>query len=557
MTSTEHNIRFAPLLEKVFPRLLSQACRDKNSPFYGCFDRNWWHYRIRDFASIMLQQGGYTAHEYAKLEEYSEYSEELVSLARGAALFWNERSKRRGAFEEYYPWEQGYPPLAFSTLAVGKLVLEGVIDRKEIGHGLKKAARQLSKRFEYQAGNQQVAGLAALAAIRKIDPSLVKQEIYLKQKMKTLALQSGEGWFGEYDGPDLGYLSVTLDCLWDLFDITGEREYMDSANKALDFLYQFISRRSAGAGMHNARNTDYIVPYGICRFLGDLESRHAAMARTLINVLYANLENKQHFFHAVDDRYWSHYIGHSVVRAESLLQETRKSASGKPTSSQSAGKETPGMMSSSAGTNSTDSLIPFTFQESGYIFRTIPNSDCCLLVSPRKGGILSLYKENEEVNDFGWVVIDGKKQYVNHWWSKQWTWEENDSMIIVHGHLFPHSEKTSKPFFHAALRILSFFFGGKMTGFLRKVLIFKSKSSAIGFKRTIEIVSGEVAVTDEFSKVKKNISAHRASRTSKRHVASADSWHNEDFTSADENKRTISTKRDKKSLFIRTLIRLK
>ena len=37
---------------------------------------------------------------------------------------------------------------------------------------------------------------------------------------KTLNHQSVDGWFMEYDGPDLGYLSVSLDGLWDLYDVT-------------------------------------------------------------------------------------------------------------------------------------------------------------------------------------------------------------------------------------------------------------------------------------------------------------------------------------------------
>ena len=41
------------------PRILSQIDRDPNSPTYGCCDRNFWHYKIRDFPSAILQQSGY------------------------------------------------------------------------------------------------------------------------------------------------------------------------------------------------------------------------------------------------------------------------------------------------------------------------------------------------------------------------------------------------------------------------------------------------------------------------------------------------------------------
>ena len=339
---------FKKILEIEFPRLLSQTCRDSNSSFYGCFDRNWWHYKIRDFASIMLQQGGYTLFEYSKLKQYQEYSTELKDLAWGAAIFWNKRAGKRGAFEEYYPWEQGYPPLAFSTLAIAKLVIEGVVESEKIRTGLKKAVRQLENRFEYQAGNQQVAGLAALAAIRKIDPILINEKKYQSQKIKTLQLQNSEGWYTEYDGPDLGYLSVTLDCLWDLFDFTDDEDYLVSAGKAHNFLFEFIARRNGGAGMHNARNTDYILPYGICRFLETKDLSQRRKSTFILNTVYSGIEEKKHFFHAIDDRYWSHYIGHSVVRAQRIIEEIKS----KPHSKEESDLE-----------------ISHTYTNSGHIFK--------------------------------------------------------------------------------------------------------------------------------------------------------------------------------------------
>ncbi|HEX6101938.1 MAG TPA: hypothetical protein VF031_02725, partial [Alphaproteobacteria bacterium] len=103
------------------PRILTQLCRDATSPLYGCADRNWWHYKIRDFPSIILQQAGYAMHLAGRHPAWSADKAALDAVAAGSARFWNERAKKHYAFEEYYPWEQGYPPLAFSTLAMAKL----------------------------------------------------------------------------------------------------------------------------------------------------------------------------------------------------------------------------------------------------------------------------------------------------------------------------------------------------------------------------------------------------------------------------------------------------
>ena len=37
------------------PKFLTLLDRNPHSPTYGCFDRNYWHYRIIDFPSGMAQ----------------------------------------------------------------------------------------------------------------------------------------------------------------------------------------------------------------------------------------------------------------------------------------------------------------------------------------------------------------------------------------------------------------------------------------------------------------------------------------------------------------------
>jgi hypothetical protein len=533
---------FEKIIETQFPRLLTQACRDLNSPFYGSFDRNWWHYRIRDFSSAILQQGGYTAYLCSQSDSFAAYEHELKHLAHGAALFWNRRAKRRGAFEEYYPREQGYPPLAFSTLAMAKLALEEVVGEDEIAAGLKKAARQLQRRFESQAGNQQVAGLAALAVIRKIRPELVKEEGYLRLKARTLSLQEGEGWYTEYDGPDLGYLSVTLDCLWDLYDVTGDRDYLSSAEAALDFMHGFIVRRLGGAGMHNARNTDYIVPYGICRFLEHGDEVVKKKSETILALVYRDMENENHFFHAIDDRYWSHYIGHSVVRAQLLLD----------------GKSDLKKRAISTKMKESDpSPIAFTYDAAGYIFRDLQEGKKRMLVSAMKGGVFTLYNQTGTIlSDYGWVARSGKKQFVNHWWSDSWNVIEESDSIVISGALFPHSEKTSTPFLHFGLRVVSFVFGSALTSLLRNILIFKSKSSNLRFRRRIDMAVDSVIVTDTIEGIDKKVLLERAPRASKRHVASADSWHSEDFSLRKTGDPMETIVRDNNSVVVTTIIQL-
>jgi hypothetical protein len=474
------------------PRILTQLCRDPTSPFHGCADRNWWHYKIRDFPSVILQQAGYAVHLAGRCERWTADRAALNALAAASARFWNARALRHGAFEEYYPYEQGYPPLAFATLAVAKLAAEGVVDVAEIAPGLRMAARQLRTRFEGQAANQQVAGLAALAWIDKVLPGEADAAAFADLKRRTLALQTGEGWFWEYDGPDLGYLAVTLDCLWDLFDATGDADCRAAIEGALRFMAKVYAVLPAGPGMLNARNTDYLAPYGLVRAAleGDPDATFVAQAA------FAGADAPEHALAAVDDRYLCHYLGQSVMRACLLLE------SGEPTVGRA-----PAM----------NGLLP----ESGYYL----DSARGLAVACRKGGIVSLGPQGE----FGWIVERGGTQFVSHWWSREWKFAADGETLRVSGTLFAHSERTSTPAKHVVLRLLSFLLGRRLIALLKRALIFKRGGSGLGFEREVRADAEGVEIVDRIAGLTPTDRVLRAPRASKRHVASADSYHRQDL----------------------------
>ncbi len=484
-----------PLVDRLAPRILTQISRDPNSATYGSFDRNWWHYKIRDFSSIILQQGGYFLWLLGQTESWRAQAAELNRLARASCLFWNERAACRGAFEEYYPWEKGYPPVAFSTLAVAKLAHAGVIEPNLISRGAAVATRQLLRRFEHQAANQQIAGLAALAWTRRIFPDLVPSSAFAELKTRALSLQTSEGWFEEYGGPDLGYLSVTLDCLWDLADATGDDDFLAAARRALDFIEPFVALTGASIGLHNARNTDYIVPYGIARFAADGD----AAAASILAALYQNADHPSHFIHATDDRYLCHYIGHSILRA-ALLQNDLPALPLAPASG--------------------------AFEQSGHLLFADPIR---ALISTRKGGIVTAWGERACVSDYGWVVLANGRQFVNHWWSDEWTSSRDGHVVTVRGKLVPHREHLSSPLKHALLRAASYTLGQRLIRSLKSKLIFQKHTSPYTFERQIYLEKNNLRIVDHITGLPAQAEVRPAPRSSKRHVASADSFHPEDL----------------------------
>lgn len=487
----------------LLPRILTQISRDRNLPLAGCGDRNYWHYKIRDFSSLVIQQSGYAAWKACGIADCPESS--LKQVAKDSCIFWNQRATMFRAFEEYYPWEEGYPPLAFSSLSTAKLVDEGVVPLDDVLPGLKIAARQLLSRFEAQATNQQVAGTAALCCIRKIAQELVPSDKLEEIIVKTLDCQHEEGWFMEYGGEDLGYLSVTMDCLWDAYDATGDKRFVKAAGKALHFIATFLKLSFRGIGMHNARNTDYLVPYGIARFLKEQE--HSQIAADLIFRLLGWIDDPNHFFHAVDDRYWCHYIGHSLYRTLPLLEFLPE--------------ETVLMEHAE--------LEDRNLSGSGHILR-YSAKPFPAIISTLKGGIFTLFDRNGKTfSDFGWLFLSAGKTWTNHWFSNCWNVSVENDHIRVNGYLSGHSYLKNTPFRHMCLRILSFCFGRRIIACLKSKMIFKKDESKYPFSREIIFGKDNVTVTDCFH-LAPGVEPARAPRASQRHVASADSFHYEDFS---------------------------
>jgi hypothetical protein len=492
-------------LDRLLPRILTQMCRDPNSASFGCFDRDWWHYKIRDFPSVILQQGGYALWMAAKSGRVA--AESARPWCEASCRFWAHRAANYRAFEEYYPWERGYPPLAFSTLAVAKMSHDGVISPTELEAGLRAASVQLLSRFEGEAANQQVGGLAALGWLRKIAPHFIPEDQWQALVLRTMELQTSEGWFAEYGGPDLGYLTVTLDCLWDLFDATEDPMFLRSIERAVAFIGAFFVPPLRGAGMHNSRNTDYLTPYGLARTAMS-PTAAAPQAAFILLRSWETMGNPSHFVHATDDRYWSHYIGHSLARAVHALQAGLRGSTISCPAPQGEFQDR-------------------RFDLSGHVFVSgrMPS-----LVSARKGGIFTAFFEDKRFSDFGWVLLRAgdRRQWVTHWWADFWKTRVETGVVQVSGWATAHSEVLASPWKHMALRAASLLPGNKLIPALKKRLIFKPDAQRIPFTRLIRWAPAEIVVEDSFELPPSGWRLVRAPRASKRHVASADSYHDED-----------------------------
>ncbi|HQF86044.1 MAG TPA: hypothetical protein PLN26_02350 [Acidobacteriota bacterium] len=488
------------------PRLLGQLDRDADSPTFGCFDRDYWHYKIRDFASAILQQGMVVI-ECLRRPEAPDNPLRGHPLAirwvDGALRFWAAQQLGDGSFNEYYPGEHGFPPTAFS-LRAALLVLRsrGLTDPDvRIVAAIQKAARWLIRHTETEALNQEAAALAALALARRLPGIRLDADRLMARLDRFLARQSAEGWFPEYGGADTGYLSVTLDCLWDLFEATGELRFRDALDRGAAYIATLIAVSGETPPAVNSRNTDYILPYGLVR-----AAAHNPLAAAVVRALFQRADTAAHPLARTDDRYLCHYVYASCARSLAHLDAVPAAAALLPC--QTGG----------------DYVLP----EAGVLIRHVPGR-ASVYVAARKGGVVCRYgPDGIRDADHGWrLPRPGGRVAVTHWQDPGYRIQlaagaDGAAAVSVEGAMTVHRWRVSSPLRHTVLRLAAFVLGRRLIPRLKQALIFKRVSAGIRFRRDVRLDGDAADIRDTVTAPRRETAnMARATDHSLRHVASA------------------------------------
>lgn len=484
------------------PRILTQMERDPDSPWAGCFDRDFWHYKMRDFSSMVLQQGLLVLQV---MHRSSLPGNPLAGNPRvrewiGAGLrFWASRQLRSGGFDEYYPRESGYPPAAFSLYAVGLLLREqgGRNVEPAVLRAVQGCVDWLLAHPERNTLNQEAAGLAGLALAARL-PGVRVDAVRLEERLSAFfAAQSEEGWFPEYGGPDLGYLCVTLDCLWDYLEVTSDERALAAMRRAAGFMAWMLAPGGRLPVMANSRNTDYLAPYGLVR-LGATDPVASAVVRAML----ARAAEPDHYLHATDDRYACHYLFQSHFRALAHLPALCA----------------PSALPCEAGGEEFHAHCGIYARHA---------SGQSLFFAGRKGGVCYLFGPDGLLDaDFGWRAARAGKIAATHWQSDGWECallrEDGETVLLTEGPVTLRGFFASTPLRHAALRMLSFCFGNRLIPFLKSRMIFRGGGCGLRFERRLRLVKGEGFLEDALAGAGAGeLEWTPAPHASLRHVASA------------------------------------
>ncbi|MBW3015157.1 hypothetical protein KY330_01935 [Candidatus Woesearchaeota archaeon] len=472
------------------PRILSSLDRDPLSPTYGCFDRQHWNYKIRDFSSIIMQQNCLSlALLYTNdFKGNIYYNKPLVKQWAIACLeYWKKSQLSDGSFNEYWPNEHSIPSTVFSLFAVAETYKLLNINNPSLIKAMKKSCKFLEKAPETKALNQELASLAAIYSVYTItkDPKL--KTLAEKKLNYLLKHQSDDGFFPEYLGADIGYLTVSLNYLAEYYRLSKDNPALNSIKKLIDFIKYFIHPDGTLGGEYGSRNTEYFLPNGF-----EIVSKQIPESRAIINKLLKNLN------YSVDERYSLHYVFPSFVAALHTYNKIKS-------------------LNKSIKFPYTQKFTKF-FPDAGiFIYSDRINY---IIMNLAKGGVMKFFHKNKIlINDCGYKVKDKNKYGVTNWLGDLF-FKVSESSLSVSGNFYEGKYLTPTPIKHAGLRVAATLFGRKIIPLLKKVFILSEKPLPQRFSRTFSFKDNFLIIHD-IVKAKSKFDLYHTSKFSMRYVPSA------------------------------------
>ncbi len=255
------------------PKLLTLLDRNPHSPTYGCFDRNFWHYKIIDFPSGMAQEFvlPLALAYHTNWADNPFYHQSILRQWVEAGILYAARSAHGdGSCDDYFPFERAGGATAFSLLACIDSYALMDLDHPQILHFFVQRADWLAHHHETgQLTNHQALIALCLLLLQKLGDDHQGRNLSnrwqaaIAQRLdRVLAWQHPEGWFQEYEGCDPGYHTLTISCLARIEQLQPDPRLRAALQRAVSLAAEFMHPDGSYAGEYGSRNTYNFFPHG-------------------------------------------------------------------------------------------------------------------------------------------------------------------------------------------------------------------------------------------------------------------------------------------------------
>lgn len=267
------------LIKHNFFRLLGLMNRNESSKTKGCFDRYFWKYKFTDYPNLRLQEGIYSLCFLYNFKLFNKgvKANVLRKYIKWSLEFYFRNLNYDGSAMEAFPFERSFCATAFTSYILTEMFSKKnflpINGKKEYIKKLKSTIFWLTKFDNYDVSNQQAAKIASLYNYFLLTGETIYKEIAEKELNKLLYLYSQRGCFFEYSGFDIGYESLTLSILTNIYNKNRSRKLENVINDSLTHIDKYIDQKGLFDYKKNSRNTQFIYPFAAFYFKHNLKSK--------------------------------------------------------------------------------------------------------------------------------------------------------------------------------------------------------------------------------------------------------------------------------------------
>lgn len=457
------------------PKILTLLDRNPHSPTYGCFDRNFWHYKIIDFPSGMAQEFVLPlALAYSIDDEKNQFfkKQRIKEFVEAGIAFAALSSHSDGACDDYFPFEKAGGAAAFSLLACLDSYTLLDLENKEFLNFFEKRATWLANHDESgKLANHQALIVLCLELISRLLNTNQFDELIQTRLDRVISWQSSEGWFQEYEGCDPGYHTLTISVLARVYELNPSEGLKSSLKKAIEFAAHYVHPDGSYGGEYGSRNTYNYFPHGFelaGKWMPEALSINDRYLKGLANNLEACFEDD----HVIGHHVWNYLLAwkdYVEVRPETIYP--------------------------------ADGQV--WFKEANILIDRRNSTE--LFVGLNKGGVFKLFRDNKLIvsdTQFSLLLKNGSKMKnaVAHLIDDVEI-DGSSQKISVKGTLGWAKHTQSSPLKLIIFRIgmLTFgrFFPDLIRKILQKILITGKQSAPFTYYRTFEFSDGTWVIEDK------------------------------------------------------------
>ncbi len=465
---------FAEEALRWIPKILTLQDRNRHSPTYGCFDRNYWQYKIIDFPSGMSQEFvlPLALAWDTEIAGNAFYREEAVREWAEAGMVFAARSAHAdGSCDDYFPFEKAGGAAAFSLLACVEAYALLGLENAELLIFFELRADWMAHHHESgQLTNHQALIVLCLDRVGKLVGTTKWEAAAADRLGRVLSWQNEEGWFQEYEGCDPGYHTLTISLLAQIYEAAPSSELREALERAVRLAAEFVHPDGSFAGEYGSRNTYNFFPHGF-----EVFGRHFPEALNVNDRFLAGLRAGRAPCYA-DDHIVGHHTWNYLLAARDFVTE-RPTVADRP-------------------------MGRVHLKNAGILIDRRAGAE--LYVALNKGGVFKFFRDGKLVasdTQVSLLVRDGKRirNAVAHLVS-EYPAEVADDQIRVSGEMGWAKSKDMTPPRLMALRVIMLgggrFFPDLVRKLLQRVLITGKKAAPFRFERVFEWEGHGLRVAD-------------------------------------------------------------